>query len=250
MKISILSDDKIITLATNPNEVLKSILSNSTNAWLYEWFGENAFTQSKLDVDTFVLQVQEDNLLASDFSNAVTLFEKLNLTESQAYDERLWYGLTFDLFYDYMTKRYSLLENIDYLRSKWLMTNDKKSNLYTQGISSLWWKVYLTYDEDREDKYEFTQFLFQHESLLSTITAKDFCNSSEVRLAMIESLRDYQNNFGDVEDKFILNGIVKYGTFLGSTCIIDIFTREELYEKFYASLVDLHKEKEKQAVTL
>jgi hypothetical protein len=57
-----------------------------------------------------------------------------------------------------------------------------------------------------------------------------------VRLALIEALKDYGEAGGNIEKKEIYNGIVKYVSFLGGAYLIDLYSREEMYDKIYGEL--------------
>lgn len=238
--IEILSEDKIISLKTNMKEVLKEMNEVSDNSWLKDFFKEeNPFTKSRLMIEDIDLDMSAEEPSDTDFENAKRLFNTLKITESQACDERLWMGLTFNRFYDYMIYRYKPTMNL--LKNKWFYQDTaSKAQIFRQGLSMLWWYAYITYDENnKENPYELTEFAFKHKDFLISIYSRNFCGSKNVTLGLIRALRDFEKDGGNINSKAVYNGIVKYVSFLGGAYIIDIMTEKEIYDKCYIKLIDL-----------
>lgn len=241
MKIEILSQDKIDKLdnKVNHDEICKLINANETNEWLQDQFREeNPFSASKIHMEDFEMDTTEEDPTQTDFVNAKRLYEALkHIPESIACDPRLWMGLTFGKFYPYMKYRYNLMSKPKNYQNKWVFQKgSKKSALFRQGISMLWWYAHITYDETRENPYELTEFCFNHKDFLISIYSRTYSGSKNVRLALIEALKDYGEAGGKIEKKEIYNGIVKYVSFLGGAYLIDLYSREEMYDKIYGEL--------------
>ena len=215
MRIKILSEEKIETLATKENaEIIKNyIRQNDTNDWLKGLFREEEpFSLSKVEMEDFAMDMSAKKPEDTDFENAKRLFEALkNLPESTACDTRLWAGLTFGKFYSYMKYRYNIDTNKNYYKNKWMFQGQsRKADLFRQGLSMLWWYAYLTYDDTLENPYELTEFCFQHKDFLISIYSRTFSGSKNVRLAVIQALRDFERDGGSIEKKEVYNGIVKF----------------------------------------
>jgi hypothetical protein len=247
MRISILTDQKIDTLTMPQNQkiVAKYINDNSDNSWLKDFFREEEpFTLSKVEMDDITFDMSAEVPAETDFENAKKLFEALkHISESTACDERLWLSLTFGKFYDYMNYRYNIAETPTMLQNKWFMQKkSKKSGLFRQGISMLWWYAYISYDDTLSNPYELTEFCFKHKDFLISIYSRSFSGSKTVRLALIQALRDFEQDGGSIEKKEVYNGIVKYVSFLGGAYLVDTFTREELYDKIFEELIRIEDE--------
>lgn len=243
INIPILSEEKIITIKTNQKEVLKNITENEGNEWLKNFFREEAFTRSKLMIDSFELDMSnKDDPSITDFQNAKRIFENLKITPSQACDERLWMGLTFSLFYDYMKYRYPATAIS--IKNKWLFQNNSyKLQIFRHGLSMLWWYAFITYDENNQDNpYELTEFAFKHKDFLISIYSRNFCGSKTVSLGLIKALKKFEEDGGIITSKAIYNGVVKYVSFLGGAYIIDLLTEQEIFDKCYAHLVEIYKQ--------
>jgi len=242
INVEILSEDKILTLQNNVEELRDSMLSSQNNEWLKEFFNEEKpFIKSKLFIEDFELDMSTNNPVETDFENAKRLFKNLKITESQACDQRLWIGLTFSKFYDYMTYRYG--KTLSQIKNKWLFQGPSyKASLFRQGLSMLWWYAYITYDKNnQENPYELTEYAFNHKDFIISIYSRTFCGSKHVTLGLIKALRDFEKAGGKVNTKPIYNGIVKYLSFLGGAYIIDVMTEKEIYDRCYAELIELYK---------
>ena len=247
MRIKILSEEKLETLSTKENlEVIeKYIKDNPTNEWLKDVFKvDDPFTLSKIDMEDFEMDMYAEKPEDTDFANAKKLYEALkDLPESTACDTRLWAGLTFGRFYSYMRYRYNLSTNKKFFKNKWIFQGkSRKSDLFRQGISMLWWYAYIAYDNSLENPYELTEFCFRHKDFLISVYSRSFSSSKDIRLAVIQALRDFERDGGSIEKKEIYNGIVKFVSFLGGAYLIDSFSREEIYEKAYEELIRLEDE--------
>ena len=245
INVDILSDEKVMTLKSNIKEVQDNIFSSKNNEWLKDFFKEeNPFIKSKLFVEDFELDTSNlEDPSETDFENAKRLFENLKITESQACDERLWMGLTFSKFYDYMLYRYGRTSNM--IKNKWLFQQNTtfKFQIFRQGLSMLWWYAYLTYDKkNANNPYELTEFAFKHKDFLISIYSRTYCSSKNITLGLLRALRDFEKDGGNITLKSIYNGVVKYVSFLGGAYIIDIMTEDEIYEKCYNKLIELYIE--------
>ena len=241
MRIEILSDERIETLATKQNQAtIEALIQTSpNNEWLKDIFrDEHPFTSSKIELNDFDMDMSASTPEDTDFENAKRLYEALkHIPESTACDVRLWEGLTFGKFYDYMKYRYNPADQKNYYRIRWIFSSgSKKRDLFRHGLSMLWWYAYLTYDESQSNSYELTEFCFKHKDFLISVYSRSFSGSKNVRLGLIQALRDFERDGGSIEKKEIYNGVVKYISFLGGAYLIDMFSREEIYEKAYNEL--------------
>lgn len=239
--VEILSEEKILTLKNNQKEVLKLIKQNKDNEWLKEFFKENnPFIKSRVAINDFDLDMSNaEDPSATDFKNSKILHQNLKITESQACDERLWMGLSFSKFYDYMKYRYN--PNATNLKNKWFFQDAaSKMQIFRQGLSMLWWYAYISYDENNINPYELTEFIFKHKDFMISIYSRNFSGSKHVTLGLIKALKDFERDGGNISLKSIYNGVIKYLSFLGGAYIIDMLSEKEIYDKCYIKLIELY----------
>ena len=147
--IGILSEEKIITLKSNSNIVIEKIKQNADNEWLKDFFADaNPFQKSKINVEQFnlILNANGDEINKHDLENAILLHKKLQITDSQASDERLWISLCFGEFYPYMRNRWNMEKKLN-LTEHWFCPHGQKRGLYFNGMARLYWFAKISYDE-------------------------------------------------------------------------------------------------------
>lgn len=121
---------------------------------------------NKVVVPENMALIMPDSHGKHDFKNAKNVFDSLkNLDPTMASDPRLWTYLSHVTFSEYMNKRWPVSKakngkTDEYILKHWFIRNLNARSLIDNGIAVLWWGAYMTYDENREDKYELTRELF------------------------------------------------------------------------------------------
>ena len=241
--IKVLSEDKIIALKTNLSSIRQNMLKFNNNDWLKDFFKEqDPFVNSKYTIKNFRLVMNKENPIDTDCENAKILYENLkHLPDSVLCDERLWVSLGFSKFYDYLMYRWNPCEegNNTKLEYRWLFKFSYRRSLFFHGLAKLFWYAKFTYDENLENPYEMTEYIFENPTLIQRITFRNYSSSSDVRLAIIKAVKKFTKDGGNFTVK-IQDQILKYVSFLGGAYILDAFTQKELMEKVYNKLIDLY----------
>lgn len=106
----------------------------------------------------------------NDFECAVALYEAYkDISPVFAQEDRLWVYLSHVELFGYLKKRWQIPEKeekrFNHVRDHWF----KGANAMIRGaLMGLWWSVYCTINEDKEDKYELTRILFYNYSFRTT----------------------------------------------------------------------------------
>ena len=105
----------------------------------------------------------------SDFDCAVALFEAYrDISPVLAQEERLWVYLSHVDLFGYLKKRWPIPDEeekqFNHIRNHWFKAN----SMIRGALMGLWWAVYCTIDEARDDKYELTRVLFSNYSFRTT----------------------------------------------------------------------------------
>ena len=135
-----------------------------------------------------------------DLKSAIELYEAYHeLTPLAASKNDIWTYLTHVDLFSYMQKRFPEVKegNADakFIREHWFRS---AQGTIRSSLAGLWWSVYCSVDDSREDKYELTRMLFQN----NNIRTHYFGHSSLFRLreAMIGILEFLVEN-PDVSEK-------------------------------------------------
>ena len=243
INIGILSEEKIITLKSNADIVINKIKENTSNEWLKDFFQDaSPFQKSKLNVEISDLllnsEVEEGDKY--DLENAIRLHKCLQITDSQASDERLWISLCFGHFYNYMKRRWDC--TIYNLNTHYFFPHGSKRSLYYNGVSKLYWFAKMTYDDRLSDPYELTKFCASNMTIISHMIYRGYANNKTIRLGIIKGFKKYIDNGGIFEGKMV-DETLKYVSFVGGAYILDLFTEEEVSLKVYNKLLSYSRVK-------
>jgi hypothetical protein len=129
----------------------------------------------------------------TDIENSISLYENLELNETQASDKRLWTYLTHVWFWNYMKKRWPINDSeevIGRIKGRYFINNVNIETLTRNGISRLWWYAHLTIDKSRKDHYELTKILLKRQEIAVGILERSLGSINNVRKGLLEYLSD------------------------------------------------------------
>jgi len=211
-------------------------------------YGVNNFAEILIDFNhenvtdfDLIKNIEGDEINKHDLDNAILLHKYLQITDSQASDERLWISLCFGKFYDYMNNRWSVDKKIN-LTEHWFCPHGQKRGLYFNGLARLYWCAKISYDDTLSDPYELTRFCFKDINIIAQMMFRGYANSKSVRLAILKGLKHHVDNGGKYSRSILLK-ILKYVSFLGGAYILDSFTEQELFDKVILKLSEYEKDK-------
>ena len=148
----------------------------------------------------------------SDVECAILLYEAMpNLNGLFASYAPFWTHLSHYEMFDYMKKRWpNIIKNIDdtpkdvvqsinYIKKYWFYHGPMNS-----WLSSLWWSVFMTIDDSREDPYELTRVLFYQEDMRTrTLGTYMIFRHEPARIAILEFIKENREGIlkNDFQDK-------------------------------------------------
>lgn len=243
MKLYYLTDEALETLRLNIKTNLK-YYNSSSNDWIYNFFdGTNPFQEFRYEVNRITLKIDQNNQASADLENIKNIYENLKfLTEEQACDERLWVGLAHSEFWEYMIERNrhngkTFTESE--VKNKFFFNYGKRKSLLVHPIAKLWWTGRNTYDENRENPYELTDFFgtnYYHNNLI--LFQYNYSNNKNIVTAFIEAMLEMQNN-GDKVSTHIFDETAKYLNLISGIYLLDYFEIDELKIKILRKVKEL-----------
>lgn len=168
-----------------------------------------------------------------DCSNAILIYEAFQKLEPiQASDERLWVYLSHVDLYSYMVKRWNAVHNgtakdgKDYILEHWFLSSSAQSSLVRNALAGLWWSVYLSVDETKDDKYELTKILFrQLDFPTRTLGTYKLGRHKEAVIGILEFIKENEQLFkSKFEDK--TRFITKHLNVIGGVKPISYYNRD------------------------
>lgn len=157
-----------------------------------------------------------------DLQTAIAIFEAYpGLTPQFAQQDDLWVYLTHVDLFDYVKKRWPIKDKAEEDTSEKHILNHwhrHPTHFLRTTFAGFWWNVYLTIDEQREDKYELTKTLFNAGLDFRTLRFGEL-SMIRYRESMIGILEFLLKNPEVYESCFVARGqyISRYFNMIGGT---------------------------------
>lgn len=239
-KIKFLTEDSIEMLKKNADALYKEVILTGDKT-LEEFMREvGEIKETAFEIDDFVLEMgqSEGKEPLTDAENAQRVYSHMKaLSDSQASDERIWLAYTLQEQLEYMKYRWKANSSQDML-NRYFFNYSKNRSLFRNGMARLWWIGRVTYDEKREDPFELTKFLCNHQDFTETICGRSTFNNPVVQKATLNTLYDVLKDRKS-DNREIIREIAKYVNLLAGTFILDMLTYDEVYKKVHKKLMEL-----------
>ena len=219
----------------------KTHFLDEKNTWFIEYFKKNGWLHdSKIQCSDIKMNMDKDYNI-SDRKNVEILYEALfDLSPSLAIDERLWAGMLFGPFWEYVQyRRADKLRSGDereFLNSFFFMRGTKRS-CFINCLSRLWWTGYLLYDKSAENHYEAVDLVTESAfaSNIILFSSNNFTSNKEVALGVLDCIRK-RKEAGEKIGRYHFVEANKYLNCLGGVYLLDTLKRREVRDLVNASL--------------
>ena len=234
MKIKFITEEGLITAKNNYKIIYDKIIKSNSTQLCDLLNDDNIIRESAIEIDPFDFDMSQNDPVKTDVENIKRVYGHMKgLSESIASDERIWVAFT-------------LSEGINYMRYRWMPKNENdkfdryffkktdntsKRPLFRNGISRLWWIGYETYDTNRTDPYELTEFVCnKDQDFINQLLDIGFSSNTTISRAVIGALVDAQKS-GIIINRDLVRAISQYINLLGGIYILDCLTYDEIYSK-------------------
>ena len=177
----------------------------------------------------------EDKMLeaSSEYDAAILLYEAYKgLNPLIASSDTFWAYLSHVDLFRYCKRRWPIEDkNVseDYIKDHYFV--NQPSRMMRNAVAALWWWVYFSIDNERENPYELTEILFRNYSFRSTWFTV-FLRIKNGLMGVLEFLNENQELFDtpfELKGRFIAN----YFNRLGATKELSILPRRFFKEECY-----------------
>lgn len=234
MKLVYLEEDSLIALKSNlPQMINKYAMPD--NAWIEEYFGRSPFRDAKYTVDDFSLDMSQEKPFLTEFENVKRVHTRLGfLSDSQASDERLWAGLCLGPFWKYTQYRWEIAKKCTQanIEQHFFFGFGARRSLTRNAIARLWWIGRLTYDAQRDNPYELTQFVCENADYIMHILERNISNNPSIVQAFVSAVLAARKE-GIPINTDIVGDLAKYLNLLGGTYILDCLPPEVIFGKVH-----------------
>lgn len=163
---------------------------------------------------------------------AIVLFEAYkNISPLLASNEAFWAYLTHVDLFSYAQKRWPRVKEKDcpsaYIIDHWFFGDN---GLLRNAVSSLWWSVYNTIDETRENKYELTEILFKNYTFrVVSFGSSLLIRHREAMIGILSYIKDNPDIFSNTFE-YRIRFITKYFNRLGAVKQLAYLNRDYFYD--------------------
>lgn len=153
-----------------------------------------------------------------DYDSAIAVYEAFkNISPLLASNETFWAYITHTIMFDYTQKRWPNVVNgtasPDYVLDHWFVGS---KGILRNAAAALWWGVFSTIDESRENKYELTRILFKNYTMrVNTFGSSLLIRHREAMIGILNFLHDNPEIMQKSEPRCLF--ITKYFNRLGSS---------------------------------
>lgn len=165
---------------------------------------ENILENRRILVETTPELKEPNGENLYEYENARSLFEAYkDLSRTQATDARMWTYMSHVQYWDYMRVRWPSDPNKDktdlakYILDHWYVNGISAKSISRHGIASLWWGAFVTYDGNREDKYELTKELFSRQDYKRHLLERSTMRHIPLVHAILEHILENKDIFED-----------------------------------------------------
>lgn len=232
MNLIYLAQEAIDDIKVNYRKYEKHFIDQS-NDWFVETFKKNNWMrESKIFCEDIVLAMDEDYNI-SDRKNVEIVYEALkSLSPSLASEERLWAGMLFCQFWDYVKyRRKKEIDNGDKrdILNSFLFMRGTKRSCFMNCLSRLWWTGYLLYDSSTNEHYKAIDLVTEtaYSSNIVLLSSNNFISNKELALGVLDCIAN-RKKAGEKIGRYHFVEVNKYINCVGGVSLLDSMSREEI----------------------
>lgn len=209
------------------------------NAWLTKALGHNAFGETKFDLPDIQLympleidgcEIGDRDKSITDKYNVRELYSKLIfLSDSQASEERLWAGLCMGPMWKYVSYRWKI-DSANAVKQHYFFGYGPRRSLTRNAVARLWWIGRLTYDSQRDDPFELTDFVCENSRFIVDVLERNVSDSLPLMKEFLSACIDAKKE-GLELDTNTIRELEKYMDILGGIYVLDYMPEGFLYNK-------------------
>jgi len=255
MKLYFMKQSALDFIKANIKTLYINYYREKTNQWIYDLFDYDPFDVFK-EVPDFELARISEKKGETELENSRILYSHLiNVSESQAADERLWAGLCNSTFYEYVRNRW------DY--DKLSLTNDKKdsepitsrfffkggivSGKFRNTLAKCWWVGHAVYQAREQEKFELLyklgpdDFSSKVNDLFYSYT---FASNIKIVTGIINAWKEITDKYGKLPTRSYLRRAIQYLNALGGGVLLDVYNENEIKKIMTDYMTMLYENKE------
>ena len=235
INISFMTEDAINTLKSNSktaNNYIKDWKESSD--WLYSIYSGKLFEEKKYKIPDFELKISENgNYDAVDFDNSVTLYNSLkDLPLYILTDEKFWAWINLTKGYRAAIQAMPVKSDSTFA-DHWLFGQGNRRGVFFGVLSRCFFRVYLTVDENLDDKFELTKLIIENPERFRNLTWRSSSSQKHIVHGVIKAEKDIVDKYGKLVKNSLYSDIAKYISLYCSVRLVDVIGEQDIYDIVY-----------------
>jgi len=228
--IKFITEDMLLTIKSNRKLLFENVVQSKKQTLAEAFHNDKIVKDTNIVGETFQLDMSSDKPELTDLENVKRVYNNMrSMSVSQASDERIWVAYTLSEFLDYMRYRWMPDDEVA-MMNRYFFSYSPKRSLFRNGISRLWWIGYLTYDENRQNKYELTEYVCKKQDNINILLDINFANNPSIVQNTIQALIDAEKEGLEI-NRDTVRKLSEYINTLGGVYLVDAFSAPIIYEK-------------------
>lgn len=241
--IKLLSDDAYNYLRKNKSYVNNCVKNNDDIDWLLTKFGKQLFIEKKLRICDFYLEnITKDKGIETEYNNSIKIYESLkHLPGYILASSSFWLWLHLEKFY-LEVKSMTDFSNNKTIENTWLLNSSKRRGLLVFGLlSRTFFHVFLTIEEEKEDKYLLTRWVLKNKLRIRQLTIRTYSSQKHIVRGAIKGEMKAVDECNKLDNGYYYEQIAKEISFYGSVRLLDAVTEEDIENFVYDKMMDMAK---------
>ena len=239
MKLYFMKQSALDYITANIRTLYVNYFRQKNNQWIYDLFDYDPF-ELFMEVPDFELAVITNRRGETELENCKIIYSKLlNVSESQASDERLWAGLCNGTFYDYVRRRWDYdklplrdaKKDSEPILSRFFFKGGVSGGKFRNTLSKCWWVGHGVYQYKKRDKFELLDALGSDDfstKVTDIFYSYTFSSNFTIVSGIINGWREMKDKGYKLSTRGYLRPTLQYINALGGVVLLDIFNEDEI----------------------
>ena len=261
MKLYFMKQSAVDYMKANMKTLYINYYREPTNKWINDLFDYDPF-ELFIEVSDFSMAPISEKRGELDLENCKILYSNLiNISPSQAGDERLWAGLCNSTFYaycrlrwGYQTKKQKNPEvDASAIVSRFFFAGTKRGSFYRNTLAKYWWIGHATYQEHEMNRFELLDALGSVD-LSSKVSdlfySYSFSSSPNIIKGICKAWKVFSDRGIKLAEREYFRPALQYLNALGGGILLDVFTDEEIKDIFLDYIQQLYSKESPNAMII
>lgn len=239
MKLYFMKQSALDYITANIKTLYINYYREKTNQWIYDLFDYDPFEEF-MEVPDFELAVITNKRGELELENCRILYSKLiNVSESQASDERLWAGLCNKTFYDYVRKRWDYdhlqlrdaKKDSEPILSRFFFKGGVSGGKFRNTLAKCWWVGHGVYQYKEDNKFALLDALGAEDfstKVTDIFYSYTFASNFTIVSGIIKGWKEMIDKGYKLPTRNYLRPTLQYINALGGGILLDMFDENEI----------------------